>query len=115
MMPIPRRLLRQACTVRVPRDSFYRGEYEEPVSFGRVCYEPASSIGGTANSGGSPHQEQNPVRGTLFIDPRASEGAFEVPAGSLVKVDGMETEAVVRECAAIMCGGRVHHWEVVLK
>ena len=42
MMPIPRRLLRQACTVRVPRDSFYRGEYEEPVTIGRVCYEPAS-------------------------------------------------------------------------
>ena len=62
------------------------------------------------------YQLQAPVRGTLYIDPKASTGAFAIPAGSLVSVDGEVSEATVHECSPIKDGrGRVHHWEVVLK
>lgn len=106
MIPIPRSLLCQSAEVRIPVDGFYRGEYAEPVTVGHVRFEPSRTAGGTA------YQDQNPVRGTLFLGPDAPD----LPAGALVKVEGMEAEAEVAECCPIYgMGGRIHHWEAVLK
>ncbi len=110
-MPLPRRLMRQTAVVRVPKEgSPYGGEFEEPVTIERVRFEASASIRRTD------YQLQAPVKGTLFIDPKASRGGFAIPAGSLVSVDGEVSEATVHDCETIRDGsGRVHHWEVALK
>jgi hypothetical protein len=110
MIPLPRRMLRQAATVRVPKDGPYGGEFEEAVTIGHVWFDASASIRRTD------YQLQAPVKGTLFVDAKVSDGAFAIPAGSLVSVDGEVSEATVHECSPIKDGrGRVHHWEVVLK
>lgn len=110
MIPLPRRMLRQSATVRVPKDGAYGGQYEEPMTIGRVWFDATAPVRRTD------YQLQAPVRGILFIDPRTSTGAFEVPAGSLVSVDGEVSEATVHECSPVRDGrGRLHHWEAVLK
>lgn len=108
-MPLPRRLMRQTAVVRVPKnDSHYGGEFEEPMTIERVRFEASASIRRTD------YQLQAPVKGTLFIDAVNSSPAMEVPAGSLVSVDGEVSEACVQECRAIRGAGSIHHWEAVL-
>ncbi len=110
MIPLPRRMLRQTATVQVPKDSTYGGEYEEAVTIDRVWFDASASIRQTD------YQLQAPVKGTLFIDPKVSDGAFAIPAGSLVSVDGEVSEATVHECSPIKDShGRLHHWEVIVK
>lgn len=108
MMPIPRRLLTQEATVRIPKEGGYGGEYQEPTRISCVRFEPCLSVSASA------YQLQAPAKGTLFIDATNSEPAMEVPAGSLVSVDGEVSEACVKECCPIREAGRVHHWELVL-
>lgn len=110
MMPLPRRLLRSTAKVKVPKEgSPYGGQYEEPVTIERVCFEAAASIRRTD------YQLQAPLKGTLYIDPKVSEGAFAIPAGSLVSVDGEVSDAIVHECQPIPSLANLHHWEVLLK
>ena len=48
------------------------------------------------------------------MDAVSTEGAFAVPAGSLVSVDGSPPVAAT-SCVPCPDGmGRVHHWEVAL-
>lgn len=109
MIPIPRRLMRSTATVRTPREGGYGGEYNEPVKIAGVCFDATAGLGVTD------HQLQAPARGVLFVDPRVSKGAFEIPAGSLVSVDGEVSEATVHECEAIYGWDGLHHWEYVLR
>lgn len=110
MIPLPRRMLRQTAEVRVPKDGPYGGEYEEAKTIDHVWFDASASIRQTE------YQLQAPVKGLLFIDPKVSSGAFAIPAGSLVTIDGEVSGATVHECSPIKDGrGRVHHWEVVLK
>ena len=110
MIPLPRRMLKQTATVRVPKDAVYGGEFEEPQTIDRVWFDASASVRRTE------YQLQEPVKGTLFIDSKVSEGAFAIPAGALVSVDGEVSEATVHECCPIKDGnGRIHHWEVTLK
>lgn len=110
MIPLPRRMLRQSASVRVPKDGAYGGEYEDAVTIGRVWFDATAPIRQTD------YQLQAPVRGTLFVDPNVSVGAFAIPAGSLVSIDGEASEATVHECSPVKDGrGRIHHWEVVLR
>lgn len=108
MLPIPKSLLTQKATVRVPITGGYGGQYEEPVTIERVRFEPSSAISASS------YQLQAPTKGTLIVDATNSSPAFEVPAGSLVSVDGELSEACVHECCPIREAGRIHHWELVL-
>ena len=108
--PIPRRLMQSTATVRVPKnDSPYGGEFEEPVTIEYVAFEASASIRRTD------YQLEAPLKGTLFIDPKTSIGAFAIPAGSLVSVDSEISEATVHDCQAIPSLANLHHWEVFLK
>ncbi len=109
MIPLPRRLLTSTAEVRVPRAGGYGGEYEEPVAVRHVRFVPKADLRPTA------YQLQSPVKGTLYVDAHWSEGAFEIPAGSLVSVDGEESPSCAHECRELSAGGAVHHWEVDLK
>lgn len=110
MITLPRNMLTSTATVQTPKDTPYGGEYNDPVTIEGVCFEPARTIGQ------SDYQLQAPIKGTLFIDAHVSRGAFEIPAGSLVSVDGAVSESCVHECYALKDQlGRIHHWEVTLK
>ncbi len=109
MIPIPRRLMTSMMTVSVPKDGgLYGGEYEDEKTIERVCFQGDSTVQKTD------YQLQAPLRGVVFIDPTVSKGAFEIPAGSLVRVDDMETPACVKSCTPIPDAKHVHHWEVEL-
>ncbi len=108
--PIPRRLMRSTATVRVPKsDSPYGGVFEEPVTIEHVAFEASDSIRRTD------YQLEAPLRGILYIDPITSVGAFAIPAGSLVSVDGEVSEATVHDCQPTPSLKNLHHWEVLLK
>lgn len=110
MVPIPIRLLTSSCTVRAMGIDPETGYPEpgEPREIRRVRYELCAGVRRT------PYQTQDGTTGLLFIDAANSPGAFEVPAGSLVSVDG-GPECCVAACRRYEDGGCVHHWEVELR
>lgn len=74
----------------------------------RVRYELRAGVRRTG------YQTQDGTTGLLFVD-ASSPGAFEVPAGSLVSVDG-GPECCVASCSRYVDeSGRVHHWELELR
>lgn len=111
MMPIPLRMLPSAAEVRVPieGEGGYR-DLAEPVTVEHVRYEMAAGVRKTG------YQLQDGTTGVLFVDAANSTGGFELPAGSMVRVDGAEAECCVSACHRYEgMGGRVHHWEVELR
>lgn len=110
MIPIPRRILTQTATVRIPVEGGYGGECKEPIKIEHVRFEPKADISQNY------YQLQAPVRGLLFIDAINSIPAMELPAGTMVSVDGEISEATVHSCVTCRDGlGRIHHWEVELR
>lgn len=104
--PIPRLLLPSSATVKVRiADGGMGGHYEEPVELRHVRFEPEDDAENLS------WQLRNGAKGTLFVDAVNTEGAFAIPAGSLVSVDGAP-EAAVTSCEELRDFGRVHHWEV---
>lgn len=106
--PIPLYLLPSSCTVRVPKDGEYGGEYEEPVEIKNVRFDAASKL-----------LRRNYVftdgtQGLVFIDVVMSEGAFDIPEGSLMSIDGKPEMAVVK-VEPYAPYGELHHWELEVK
>lgn len=106
MRPIPRTLLGSNCTVRVPIDGEYGGEYAEPRSIERVRLCPRADLERTG------YVFSDGAKGLLFIDCINSVGGFELPVGSLVSIDGAPEVAVTRCETLIGFGNEPHHWEV---
>lgn len=107
MRTIPRQLMPLDCSVRVPVESTYGGEYAEPVEMHHVRFDQGEALArrDIVLSDGS--------RGLLFVDAVTTEGAFEIPVGSLVTIDGEELSAVKATRFETFLG-HVHHWEVEL-
>ena len=108
--PIPLCLLPSTATVRVPDPGADRGGAFLPaVTIERVRYESTAGIRHES------WQLQDGTSGILYVDAANSGGAFEVPAGSKVSVDG-GPETSVNACHRYEeFGGRVHHWEIELR
>lgn len=106
---IPRRYMRSTASVRVPVDGKWGGEYaDEPRVIGHVRYENAAMLKRrdyVLSEGAS---------GVLFVDAANSDGAFAIPQGSLVSIDG-KPEKSADEVEELSIDGSVHHWEVTLK
>lgn len=102
---IPKRALPSTCMVRVPKDG--GGEYDEPVAIKHVRFEPKDAIRATD------YQLRDTVTGVLIIDSANSDGAFGIPAGSLVSIDG-GPESCVSGCTEYSTWSGVHHWEIEL-
>lgn len=110
MLQMPKNLLPHTVTVRVPKDTDgYGGQYEEPVTIEHVRVEP---LYGTRLTD---YQRQSGVSGIVYIDAVNSSPAMEVPAGSLVTLEGEPSPSNVFACHPIVGTGRVHHWELELR
>ena len=103
--PIPRRLLPDVMFVRVPDGC---GGFEPPARMGHVRFERSQSMVDDE------HRSADAGAGIVYVDVTNSTGAFEVPAGSRVVIDG--ADMVVASCKRL-CGanGRVHHWELEVR
>lgn len=108
---IPRSLLPFAALVRVPDPaSEYGGEHLAPVELRGVRFVAVWEL-----------RRQDALlsdgaKGVLYVDAANTQGAFRVPEGSLVSVDGGESWMSVEECREYEAfAGRVHHWELVLR
>lgn len=105
--PIPRRLLPQTAWVRLPDEE--GGYSEEEICLKNVRMDEVAA------SRATDYQLQNAIKGTLFVDVTNTEGAFELPAGAIVRMDGEESWAAVDSCTAMRADGKIHHWEIELR
>lgn len=100
--PIPLWMLGDSMRVSVPDGC---GGFRGPVEVSPVRFEEEQSTSDDA------HRAADAGGGTVFVDAVNSRGAFEVPAGSRVEINGVSY--FVRKCKR--CGGfgsEVHHWEL---
>lgn len=105
LRPIPLRLLAQDAVVRVPDGA---GGFAEGVPVGRVRLALAQSVADDA------HRSADAGAGTVYVDALNSTGAFEVPAGSRIEIDGRSLlVAACKRCDGV--GGRAHHWELTVR
>lgn len=105
MVPIPRWLLPDACTVREPLADGTLGTTREVRG---VRFERAQTACTEA------HRTADAGSGVLWVDAVRSEGAFEVPAGSRIGLGGRSYLAA-RVSRFEGPDGRVHHWEIELR
>jgi hypothetical protein len=108
MYSIPKRLLTDIADVRVPLDTQGYGGYAEAVTLINVRFEQSQETVG----GG--YAMASPVKGMLYIDAVNTEGAFELPAGTMVRINGETAECCVSRCKACKAYGQIHHWECEL-
>lgn len=108
MQQIPLSLLNSSIEVRTPLiDENGYNAFSEPFLIEHVRFEPRSAIRQTSYS------LQDTTTGVLFIDAVNSIGVKEIPAGSLIKIDGADVESAVkvsRRFDGIF--GKTHHWEI---
>lgn len=104
-------------TVRVSReDDEHGGSYAAPVTISNVRFEEACERRAASGTGAQRgYLVADDVKGLIFIDAAASAGAFSIPTGSLVSVDGGEPMEVVRSNRFEDFAGRTHHWEVEVR
>ena len=99
---IPLRMLPDSMVVRVPDGlgGFDDGRHVEHVRFDRVQAACDDA-----------HRDADAGAGRVYIDGVNSPGAFLIPVGARVEIDGVSYFVWrVRACGEFR--GRVHHWEV---
>lgn len=62
-----------------------------------------------------PYAESDGYIGRLYVDAHTSIGAFAIPEGSLIQVDGSQKMRAVRVNEYADFNGHIHHWEIDLK
>ena len=103
--PIPRRLLPDTMEVRVPTED---GGFDDGMIIEHVRFERTQSICL------DDHCSADAGAGVVYVDVTNSTGAFEVPAGSRVCIDG--ADMVVASCKRLYTvNGHVHHWELEVR
>ena len=107
LTPIPKQLLTESVTVRVPVPDDYGLAWGEPQRLDHVRVETAESLAlkGFALTDGT--------KAMLYIDGIHSTGCKSFPPTSLVEWQGQELAAASVTPYGI--GGVIHHWEVTLK
>lgn len=110
MMPqVPPYLLPDSVTVRVPVEGERGGCFADPVGIERVRYIDRCEV----RRGAYVFEEGS--YGLVIIDALNSRGAFAVPVGSLISINGAEESAVVRCVPHKTRRARIHHWEVEVR
>jgi len=108
LAPIPLDLLPDSMAVHQPDTTAnYGGKFLDPVTVTHVRYERAETLNAdTIKLAGG-------ASGRIWVDAANSSGAFRIPVGSKIVLDG-ETLHVV-SCAEYRPYGPVHHWELDVK
>ena len=105
LRPIPARLLAGTAVVRVPDGA---GGFEDSVTISGVRFSRTQSV---VDDG---HRSADAGAGKVYVDAVNSSGAFEVPAGSRIEIDGHSYYvAEVKRCEDF--NGHVHHGELVVR
>lgn len=115
--PLPVSLLPSDMVVRAPvLDSEYGDEWGEPVTIGHVRFMGAGEFA-PAQSGGaqSGYVFREGSVGMVIVDAATSTGAFAVPEGSEVRIDGGQPMTAVRVTSCQHFDGSTHHWEIEVK
>lgn len=109
MMPIPKRLMPSTMSVSAPdTKSTYGGRYLPPTTVGNVRFERKEALNPRI------YQLSDGACGRIWVDAINSQGAFEIPRGSLITIGNREMVAVVCVACETYCG-KVHHWEIDVK
>ena len=109
MRQIPKRLLPDKAVVRVPDDdALSGGQYGDEVEIENVRYDKSASIRRTD------YQLQDGTTGIVYIDAVNSAGAFEIPAGSVLKIGDLEVYVNITRTFEDFAG-HVHHWELEVR
>ncbi|ANE22415.1 hypothetical protein AAY81_03955 [Denitrobacterium detoxificans] len=108
-MAIPIWLLPSEVAVRRPVDGDFSGEYEEqPTTISNVRFDRAEALARRD------WVLEEGAQGVLYVDAVNSGGAFEIPAGSLLSIDGGEW-ATASKVTPYRIEADVHHWEVEVR
>ena len=118
LAPLPASVLPSTMAVYEPAsDDEHGGSYAaKPVTVSNVRFERAAERR-DASSGGAQggYAYSDDSRGTVYVDAASSAGAYEVPEGSLVAIDGGDAMEVVRVQRFDHPDGACHHWEVAVR
>ena len=107
--PVPPYLLPDDMEVRVPVEGERGGCFAEPVAIGHVRFIDQAEV----RLGAYVFEEGS--KGLVVVDARNSEGAFAVPVGSLLSINGDPEVAVVKSVPYRTYRGAVHHWELEVR
>jgi len=108
MRAIPRALMPDELYVWEPDDSSeYDGAYSTTAKrIYNVRFDSNSPIKD------SEYQTSDGMKGVIFIDARTSKGAYQIPEGSLVSLDGVTKMVAIKVTPYKTLHGRIHHWEI---
>lgn len=105
---IPKSLLPDTAEVQEPAGGDYGGEYSEPYYLVHVRFDANIPLLRTS------YVLEDGSEGIIFVDAVNTEGAKEVPVGSLVTIRG-EEHSVVKVHRFESFNGAVHHWELEVR
>lgn len=105
---IPKALMPDTIEVFVPVAGEYGGTFsEDALVIKNVRLERKSGMNVSS------YVQMNGTFGKLFIDAVNSEGAFYIPIGSKVLLNGSNEKHIVTKVECFEgFNGKVHHWEV---
>ena len=103
---IPRKLMPSTMSVRLRTEGKYGEAWGEPAEIRHVRFQSYDVKLAEA------YKLQDGSKGLVYVDAVNSDGAFEVPQGSLVSIDGGEPMQVVRCTRLEGYFGQTHHWEL---
>lgn len=106
---VPPYLLPDDMEVRVPVEGERGGCFAEPVPIRHVRFIDQAEV----RRGAYVFEEGS--RGLVVVDARNSEGAFAVPAGSLLSINGAPEVAVIKAVPHRTYRDAVHHWELEVR
>lgn len=117
LAPLPPSTLPSTMTVRSPiEDSEYGDEWTQPATIGHVRFSRVAEFALQQNGavqGGYVFADGS--KGLVYVDAASSDGAFEVPEGSEVRIDGGEAMEAVKVTRHDSLDGTAHHWEVEVR
>jgi hypothetical protein len=103
-------MMGDSAEVRTPLDTHtnYGGEFSAAMTLAPVLFQQ------NQDAIGNGYALASGVKGKLFIDATNTVGAFELPVGTLVRINNEDSESCVTKCTACKAFGRIHHWECEL-
>lgn len=106
LTPIPLSVMPSTVLVKTPKESDFGGDFNEPVEIKHVRFDDAAALVRNA------YVLSDGAKGLLFIDAVNSRGAFDIPVGSLVSIDGDEYCMAGKVSPYKGFDGVIHHWEI---